>query len=73
MAATARSQQPNDPILHSTEAAQLLGVSTMTLRRWAAAGTIDHERAANGSYLYRRSAIERMASERKAAKKAPAR
>jgi len=56
----ARSKASPD-ILGTTEAAQLLRVSSATLKRWAQAGLIPCECTAGGHRRYRRSDVERFA------------
>lgn len=50
----------HDPLLTLSEAAELLGYSTRSLRRWAAEGQIDYVRPAGGrrgAMKFRESAL----------------
>ncbi len=51
------SVSPND-LLELAEAARQLGVHPSTLRRWADAGKITHERTINGRRRFRRQVLE---------------
>jgi excisionase family DNA binding protein len=54
-------------LLTISQAAQLLGVSVPTLRRWDAAGTLrPHRHPINGYRLYRKSEVLRLAKRRAA-------
>ncbi len=47
-----------DKLLNSAEAAEKLGISRRTLRRWCAKGLIIHSRTAGGDFRFRQDAID---------------
>lgn len=47
-----------DKLLNSAEAAEKLGISRRTLRRWCAEGLIIHSRTAGGDFRFRQDAID---------------
>src|SRR5512146_1476691 len=53
---------PND-LLELAEAARLLGIHPSTLRRWADAGKITHEKTVNGRRRFRRQVLEQVRRE----------
>lgn len=60
----ARSSSASPQLLTIKAAAELLGVSEMTLRRWDAAGKFKATRhPINGYRLYRRGDVERLRSQ----------
>lgn len=46
---------PTEPLLRTSEAATVLGVSHETLRRWVADGKIRHVKLPSGQMRFRRS------------------
>ena len=46
---------PTEPLLRTSEAASVLGVSDETLRRWAADGRIRHIKLPSGQVRFRRA------------------
>lgn len=48
----------DDPLLTSTEVAELFRVDPKTVSRWAAAGRIDSVRTPGGHVRFRRSVVE---------------
>ncbi|MEA2621943.1 MAG: hypothetical protein QOH61_853 [Chloroflexota bacterium] len=54
-------------LLRLGDAAELLGVSVDTLRRWMEAGTLPFERTAGGQRTVRRSDVARLAADRRRA------
>jgi excisionase family DNA binding protein len=53
---------PND-LLELAESAHLLGIHPSTLRRWADAGKITHEKTVNGRRRFRRQVLDQARSE----------
>ncbi|SKO51951.1 Helix-turn-helix domain [Mycobacteroides abscessus subsp. bolletii] len=55
-------------MLSSTEAGQLLGVTTVSVQRWARDGLIAAEKmpGKTGAYVFRRSEVERVLASRAA-------
>jgi excisionase family DNA binding protein len=47
-----------DKLLNSAEAAEKLGISRRTLRRWCAEGLIIHSRTAGGDFRFRQDAVD---------------
>ena len=47
-----------DPLLRTSEAATVLGISDETLRRWAADGLIRHVKLPSGQVRFRRSDLD---------------
>ncbi|WP_368859019.1 helix-turn-helix domain-containing protein [Mycolicibacterium mageritense] len=56
----------SDPLVSVAEAGQILGVTTVTVQRWARDGSIAAEKmpGKTGAYVLRRSEVERVKSER---------
>lgn len=59
-----KAQVPKDGALRVGEAAELLGVSVDTLRRWAAAGEVKVRRSAGGQRLIALTELRRLQAER---------
>ncbi len=57
-----RVVSPNE-LLELAEAARLLGIHPSTLRRWADAGKITHEKTVNGRRRFRRQVLEQVRGE----------
>lgn len=58
----------SDPLVSVAEAGRILGVTTVTVQRWARDGSIAAEKmpGKTGAYVLRRSEVERVKSERAA-------
>jgi molybdopterin-binding protein len=60
-----RPTEPRDSSLRVGEAAELLGVSIDTLRRWAASGRLPVRRSAGGQRLVARADLRRLQEDRR--------
>jgi excisionase family DNA binding protein len=58
-----------DKLLNSAEAAEKLGISRRTLRRWCAKGLIIHSRTAGGDFRFRQDAIDFFVAQHNGAKR----
>ena len=56
----------SDPALSATQVADALGVTSVTIQRWARAGFISAEKLGGktGAYVIRRSEVERLKAKR---------
>ena len=61
---TKKTQVPKDGALRVGEAAEVLGVSVDTLRRWAASGEVKVRRSAGGQRLIALGEVRRLQAER---------
>jgi molybdopterin-binding protein len=61
------SQDLGEEALRLGDAAELLGISVDTLRRWIESGRLDAERTAGGQRFVRRREVSRLAAERRRA------
>ena len=57
----------DSPLIRVGQAAEMLGVSVATLRRWGAEGRIDLERSAGGQRLVALAEVSRLLAERRRA------
>lgn len=55
-----------DPLVSTSEAGQILGVTAVTIQRWAREGVIASQKmpGKTGAYVLRRSEVKRLADER---------
>jgi len=60
----------DDPLVSSAEAGRILGVTPVTIQRWAREGSIAAEKlpGKTGAYVLRQSEIRRIAADRAQAK-----